>query len=195
MRPGLFATHPGGVPSGHERSDGERAQSVTDEQPAAVEEKRKSNLVSNIFAVAAVAFAVLAAILYFRDYGGGVAPIPTAAPGGNQIVNVTEALKAQGFGIEQPRGLFIPRGVLDAPGQGVEINGVPAFVFLYPDAEAARADAAAADPNAVVPERLAGTPAPTGERRLTRGSNVVVLVVGGDEEMWQKVESAVASLH
>ena len=168
---------------------------MTDEQPTTVPKQRRSNLVSNIFAIAAVAFAILAAVLYFRESGGGIAPIPTAAPGGNQIVNVTEALQAQGLGIEQPRGLFIPRGALDAPGQGVEIDGVPAFVFLYPDAEAARADAAAADPNAVVPDRLAGTPAPLGERRMTQGSNVVVLMVGGDEEMWQKVESAVASLH
>ncbi len=155
---------------------------------------RRNNLVSNLFAVAAVAFGILALVLYLRNPGGGTAPVPVAAPGGNELVNVTNALRAQDLDIQQPPRLFIPRGALDAPGQGIEIEGSPGFIFLYPDAEAARADAEGADPNAVVPERLAGTPTPAGERRMTQGSNVIVLLVGGSEETWQKVESAVASL-
>lgn len=157
---------------------------------------RKRNTLSNVFAILAVVFAVIAIVLYVRNpgAGSGVAPIPTAAPGGNQIVNVTEALKAQGLAVEQPPGLFVPRGALSVPGQGVEIDGNPGFVFLYPDAAAAQADAANADPDDVVPERIAGQPAPEGERRLTQGSNVVVLMVGGSAETWQKVQSAVAGL-
>src|SRR5215203_3870791 len=104
--------------------------------------RRRSNLASNLFALAAVVFGVLALILYLRNPGGGIAPVPTAAPGGNQIVNVTDALRAQGLDVQQPRGLFVPRGALDVPGQGVEIDGSPAYVFLYPDAETAQADAA-----------------------------------------------------
>jgi hypothetical protein len=80
------------------------------------------------------------------------------------------------------------------PGQGVEVDGMPAFIFLYPDAETARADAASVAVDEVVPERLAGTPTPDGERRMTQGSNVVVLLVGDSPETWQKVEAAVASL-
>jgi hypothetical protein len=80
------------------------------------------------------------------------------------------------------------------PGQGIEIDGAPAFIFLYPDEAKALADAAGVDANDVVPERLAGTPTPEGERRLTQGSNVIVVVVGGSAETWQKVETAVASL-
>jgi hypothetical protein len=156
---------------------------------------RGSNLLSNLFAVAAVAFAILAAILYLRGSRIAAPVAPTAAQGGNQIVNVTEALEAQELTVELPPGLFIPRGALAVPGQGIEINGLPAFIFLYPNAQAATADAAGADPNQVVPDRLAGTPAPPGERRLARGSNVIVLLVGGDEETWQKVEAAVASLN
>jgi hypothetical protein len=152
------------------------------------------NLASNVFALAAIVFAILAVVLYLRPSGSGIAPIPTAAPGNNQIVNVTEALKAQGLAVEQPPGLFIPVGELDVPGQGLEINGQPGFVFLYPDAVAAQAAAEGADPNSVVPEQLAGTPAPSGERRIAQGSNVMVLLVGGDQETWQKVQNAVVSL-
>jgi hypothetical protein len=166
---------------------------VTSETTARRERTRRGNLVSNLFAVAAVAFAVLAVILYAR--GPSFVPsVPTAVPGGNQLANVTDALEAQGLRVEQPQGLFIARGALEAPGQGVEIDGMPGFIFLYPDAAAAAADAADADPDQVVPERLAGEPAPEGERRMTQGSNVIVLLVGGDAETWQKVETAVASL-
>ena len=155
---------------------------------------RRSNTASNILALIAVVFGVLALILYLRNPGGGVAPVPTAAPGGNQIVNVTDALRAQDLDVQQPPGLFVPRGALGVPGQGIEIDGAPAFIFLYPDEAAARAGAAGVDANDVVPERLAGSPTPGGESRMTQGSNVIVLVVGGSDETWQKVETAVASL-
>ena len=155
---------------------------------------RRSNLVSNLFAVAAVAFGILAIVLYLRNPGGGTAPVPIAAPGGNELVNVTDALRAQDLDVQQPPRLFISRGALDVPGQGVEIDGSPGFIFLYADAEAARADAAGVDPSTVVPDRLAGTPTPEGDRRMAQGSNVIVLLVGGSEDTWRKVEVAVASL-
>ena len=156
--------------------------------------RRRSNSMSNLFALAAVVFGVLALVLYFRNPGGGIAPVPVAAPGGNELVNVTDALRNQGLDVQQPPGLFIPRGELDVPGQGIEIDGMPGFIFLYQDAETARADAGGVDADDVVPDRLAGTPTPSGERRMTQGSNVIVLLIGGSAETWQKVEAAVASL-
>ena len=70
---------------------------------------------------------------------------------------------------------------------------MPAFIFLYPDAETARADAAGVDADDVVPIGWRGLP-PDGERRMTQGNNVIVLLVGGSPETWQKVEAAVATL-
>ena len=156
--------------------------------------RRRSNTASNLFALAAVLFGVLALVLYFRNPGGGIAPIPVATPGGNQLVNVTDALRSQGLDVQQPPHLFIPRGELDVPGQGIDIDGMPAFIFLYQDAETARADAAGVNADDVVPDRLAGTPTPDGEPRMTQGSNVIVLLIGGSPETWQKVEAAVATL-
>ena len=166
---------------------------MTEDPSAPARRPRRGNLLSNLLALAAVAFGILAIVLYIRN-PGGTAPVPTPAPGGAEQVNVIEALQAQGLRVEQPRGLFIPMGELQAPGQGALIDGSPGFIFLYPDAASAAADAEGADPDAVVPERLGGTPAPEGERRLTRGSNVIVVLVGGSDETWQKVEAAVASL-
>src|SRR5215212_11558239 len=154
----------------------------------------RRNTASNLFALAAVVFGVLALVLYFRNPGGGIAPVPVATPGGNELVNVTDALRSQGLEVGQPPHLFIPRGELDVPGQGIDIEGMPAFIFLYQDAETARADAAGVNADDVVPDRLAGTPTPKNERHLTQGSNVIVVLVGGSPETWQKVEAAVAAL-
>ena len=157
---------------------------------------RGPNIVSNILAIAAVAFAIVAVVLYVRGSGSGsgIAPIPTAAPGENQIVNVTEALKAQGLEVEQPPGLFVPRGALSVPGQGVRVDGNIGFIFLYESADAAQRDVADIDPEEVVPDLVGGQPVPHEVRRLVRASNVVMVLVGGTDATWQKVEAAIAGL-
>jgi hypothetical protein len=166
---------------------------VTDDRVS--KSKARSNLLSTLFAVAAILFAVLAVVLYVRDSNrGGVAPVPTAAPGGNQVVNVTDALRAQGLSVEQPPRLFVPAGALSVPGQGVLIDGSPAFIFLFPDAAAAQSAAQSSDPDHIIPERLASTPSPSGERRLTQGSNVIVVLIDGSEDTWQKTQIAVSHL-
>lgn len=160
----------------------------------AVPERRKpSNTLSNILAVVAVLFAILAVVLYLRP-GRGIAPVPTAVPGGNQLINVVRALEGQGLAVSQPQGMFVPAGDAGVPGQGLEIAGNPAFVFLFPDQSQAQGAALTLDPAAVVPDALRGTPMPEGERRITQGSNVVLIMAGGDDAAWQKVEAAVASL-
>jgi hypothetical protein len=170
----------------------EVASFVTETPPR---KKPQSNLLSTIFAVAAVLFAILAVVLYVRDSSRvGIAPVPTAAPGGNQIVNVTDALRAQGLTVEQPPRLFVPAGALRTPGQGVLINGSPAFIFLFPDKAAAQSAAQSTDPDHIIPARLAGTPAPSGERRLVQGSNVIVVLIDGTDDTWQKVQSVVSQL-
>lgn len=156
-------------------------------------QKRRGNTLSNVFAIVAVVFAILAVVLYLRP-GRGVAPVPVAAPGGNQIVNVTNALKAQGLEVAQPPGHFIPAGEVSVPGQGVEINGAPGYIFLFKDAETARREVDGVSPSSLAPAELRGTPLPEGERRAVMGSNVVVVLVGGDDETWNKVQAAVATL-
>ncbi|MFT4041490.1 MAG: hypothetical protein QM692_25120 [Thermomicrobiales bacterium] len=163
---------------------------MTDPAPKA---QKPKNTLSNILAVVAVVFALLAVVLYLRP-NQGIAPIPTAAPGANELINVVQALKAQDLNATQPQGLFVPAGALSVPGQGLEINGSPAFVFLFPDAGAAQGAALTGDPAAIVPAALRGTPTPEGERRLTANSNVVLVMIGGDDATWQKVEAAIAGL-
>ena len=160
---------------------------------AAPERRKARNTLSNLLAVVAVILAILAVVLYLRP-GRGIAPVPTAVPGGNQLINVVRALESQGLEVSQPQGMFVPAGDGGVPGQGLEIAGSPAFVFLYPDVSQAQGAVLTLDPAAVVPEALRGTPMPEGERRITQGSNVVLIMAGGDDATWQKVEAAVAGL-
>ena len=78
----------------------------------------RGNLLSTVFAVAAVLFAILAVVLYVRDSSRvGVAPVPTAAPGANQIVNVTDALRAQGLDHRAASTPLHPGGCAACPGR------------------------------------------------------------------------------
>lgn len=160
---------------------------------AAPERRKSRNTLSNIFAAVAVIFAILAVVLYLRP-GQGIAPVPTAMPGGNQLINVVRALESQGLEVSQPQGMFVPAGEGGVPGQGLEIAGGSAFVFLYPDESQAQGAVLTLDPAAVVPDEVRGTPMPEGERRIAQGSNVVLIMAGGDDATWQKVEAAVAGL-
>ncbi|MCA9861757.1 MAG: hypothetical protein KC432_01995 [Thermomicrobiales bacterium] len=160
---------------------------------AAPERHKSRNTLSNLFAAVAVILAILAVVLYLRP-GRGIAPVPTAAPGGNQLINVVRALETEGLEVRQPQGLFVPAEDGGVPGQGLEIAGDPAFVFLYPDESQAQDAVLTLDPAAVVPGELRGTPMPAGEHRITQGSNVVLIMAGGDDATWQKVEAAVAGL-
>ena len=160
---------------------------------AAPEQRKPKNTLSNILAVAAVLLAILAVVLYLRP-GRGIAPIPTAAPGDNQLINVVRALEAQGLQVTQTQGMFVPAGDAGVPGQGLEVGGNPAFVFLFPDETQAQSAVLTLDPAAVVPGEKRGTPLPEGERRMTQGSNVILVMVGGDDAAWQKVEIAIAGL-
>lgn len=160
---------------------------------AAPDRRKPNNTLSNILAVVAVMFAILAVILYLRP-GGGIAPVPTPEPGGNQLINVVRVLEAEGLQVTQPQGMFVPAGESGVPGQGLEIAGNPAFVFLFPDISQAQGAVLTLDPAAVVPNEIRGTPMPEGERRITQGSNVVLIMAGGDDTTWQKVETAVAGL-
>ncbi|MDQ2655627.1 MAG: hypothetical protein M3Z20_21585 [Chloroflexota bacterium] len=160
---------------------------------AAPERRKARNTMSNIFAAVAVIFAILAVVLYLRP-GRGIAPVPTAVPGGNQLINVVRALESQELEVSQPQGMFVPAGDAGVPGQGLEIAGNPAFVFLYPDQSQAQGAVLTLDPALVVPDELRGTTMPEGERRITQGSNVVLIMAGGDDATWQKVETAIAGL-
>ena len=84
--------------------------------------------------------------------------------------------------------------MLERVGQPLMVDGTRLYVFIYPDA--AERDAVTLD---VLPEDVdllnnAGDPVEVDGLRLFTGSNVAVVLSGGDEELGEKVAAALGRL-
>ena len=153
--------------------------------------RRGFSLLSVIFAaIAVVLFAVAAWMAWPLLTGGGATTPPTGVAGALQAVHVTDALAGQGLAVEQNQG-FIPLGALGVPGQGTTVDGVPLFIFIFPDAATAEADLASADPAVLGPR---GTPVPGVTPELFHSSNIVAALFDGPDDVRTKVEQAIARL-
>lgn len=148
--------------------------------------------------VASLAVAVVAGVLAVQDWreNADERPRPTSPPGSQELIDVLDAIEAQDLAADS-----VPRGVaselLGVPGQGLEVEGNQAYVFVFPSVEARenRTDAAIAEPEAVLPQRTPfGTPIVTDEVHIATGSNIIVALVGGSPEVVEKVTRAVEGL-
>lgn len=157
--------------------------------------RRGALIASILFAVLAVAFAVAAIILARdEDEADAVPTPPPALAGRNEMIHVFNALEQQGLMTEFAQG-GVPPGTLSTPGQKLTVDGVPLYVFVYDDVEVAAAEAASADPAEVLPERSpSGTPVAMETPRVFSESNITVALVGGSDEIAERVEQAIASL-
>ena len=151
---------------------------------------------SLVFGALALVLAVIAVIVYVRgeNEADRAPPPPPAAAGHNELIHVVNALQQEGLEVRiEPRS--IPRGELSVPGQVLTVDGARLYVFVYPDAAQAEAEAARADPSAVLPERSpSGTPIATEPPHLASHSNVTAALVGGSAEVAEKVDRAVEGL-
>lgn len=159
---------------------------------------------SIVFFAVSIVLGVLAVLLATGTIGTSTPPPPPPIPGRLTQIDVVNALRTQGLVAEVDPRLFVPRGALSQPGQGVRIDGEPLYVFFFDDPEQARAEFVAADPATVLPPpRGTGSPAAQGaeavgitggEPFIVQGSNVVVAVPGGDEAIRAKVRTAIEGL-
>jgi hypothetical protein len=115
-------------------------------------------------------------------------------PSRHLLASVIDALSAQGLSVQQPPGVFVPRGAFSVPGQGVQIDGLLAYVFIYPDADTAAQDARQVTLSTASLELGPGTPTPLNDLHMTQGSNVIVVLIGGSTEIWERIRTAIASL-
>jgi hypothetical protein len=149
-----------------------------------------------LFAVAAVLFVVVA-VLYVRDRNNEDKVPPTAAliAGQVQLKNVLDALKAQGIDAGYAREAAGARSdVLTPPGQGLTADGHPLYVFIYEDPTAREEETADLDVADLALIDLAGTPVTGGAPHAVGGSNVYVVLFGGDADLAAKVDRAIQGL-
>lgn len=166
--------------------------------------RSRAIVLSNIlFALVAVA-AIVIGYLYFFDnrffHDGPVAPTPEA--GRNEFISVINALKDQGLEDVDPGRYSATADQLTVPGQVVEIGDLNAFVFVYngatPEEAIAAREADAEDLNgdtvhisARISERSLNADQPV---HIFQHSNIVVILVGGDDATVQHVQDAIDSL-
>lgn len=172
----------------------------TPDVPSHKPDRRWANRLSTVLFIASLLFGAAAVYLYVTEDDTGAPAPPTAEAGRNEYVTVMNALEAQDLSVDD--GRFQGKAdQLTPPGQVINVNDVQLFVFIYPgepeDAIAAReADAEDLDPETVqITARQADRPLNEGqETRVFQASNIIVILVGGDEETVSEVEAAIESL-
>lgn len=168
--------------------------------------RRRGGWLPLFFALLAGVLAVAAVVVTLQERGrSGAPPVPQASPGRNEFIHAVEALRAQGAAVEIGRR-GVPRGELSVPGQEVIVDGIPAYVFVFPDPETAASEAAAADPARALPRSgavsgqtpgatpAAATAAAAGGAYLVQGSNIVLVVSGGDASLRERARAAIEGL-
>jgi hypothetical protein len=168
------------------------AEEIVTAQPA--RRTVRNWLATALFALAAVLF-ILVAALYLRDrfQEEPTPPPPPSEPGRAQLVNVVQALRAQGLKTEYARqGVRIPE--LTAAGQGLVVNGTPLYVFLFEDPATREAEVSELDLTSLTLLSTLGTPVASGSLHTIQGSNVFAVLVGGSEDLITKVDAAITEL-
>ena len=153
--------------------------------------RRGFNWISALFAAISVALFAVAIVMAWPLFtGGNQATRPEPEGGRLEAVHVTDALAAQGLAVEQGKG-FIPIGTFSVPGQGTTVDGVPLFIFIFPDATTAAAELAEADPATIGPR---GTPIPGSVPELFTQGNIILALFDASDDIRTKVEQALAEL-
>ncbi len=167
--------------------------------------RRGSQVLSTVLFIAAIGFAVLAGVIWFREDAGPnrEPPIPTATAGRYDLANVLSALEAAGLDGDFGRSPATANSnQIDTPGQHLKVDGQSLYVFIFPgaDAETATAarEAAGADLNAATMTLTAPTSGAdvTGGEPLTvvQGANVIAVLVGGNAELQTEVTTIIEGL-
>lgn len=171
-------------------------------RPTARPKGRSAHLLSTILFIAAIAFAAGAVYLYMTEDDDPEGPArPAAEAGLNEFAHIVGGLNDAGLNA-QPGRYSVESNQLTQPGQTIEIGDTNLFVFIYPDADgdaavaAREADAASVDPETMTLEsKSAGRAMNDGEElHIFQNSNVVAVLVGGDDEVAAEVQNVIESL-
>lgn len=168
------------------------------ERQARQSARRRRNLGSSlIFAALAVVLIAIAAYYYVEndeDEPATAEPPNPITVGRIEVVNVQDALRDQDLD-----AITVPASVrsaeLSTPGQGITIGAETLYVFVYPTVAAREADSEGLDL-----ERITlisrGTPVAGGggPPYVSFRGNVIVVLPGGDADLREQVDAAMASL-
>ena len=165
---------------------------------------RGAQILSSILFLAAIGFAAAGIYLYFfaKEEAPASPVIPTTTPGRNGLADVIRAFDSVGLDADYGRSPpTADTSQISTPGQHVIVEDRSVFIFTFPgtnadDASAAREKAASAvDPATMTLATRGGQPIGEGETlRVFQGSNVIAVLVGGDDALAAQVQAVIESL-
>lgn len=174
------------------------------QQPPASRRRRGAQVLSTLLFLAALAFAAAAIYIWYIDEepASNLPPVPTATPGLYTLVDVLNAFKNAGLEGDIGRSpATVKSNQMDPPGQLLIIEDQSVYVFIFPsgDAQSAAAAREAAaqdlDPATMTLTTPSGKSFSDGETlSVSDGSNVVAVLVGGDEGLQAQVRDVIEGL-
>lgn len=161
-------------------------------------QQRRSSVrrwISNLlFVVAAVLFLYVAYAYYQeRTDDKGAVPTPQSVPGKAELKNVRDAIAAQGATVEYGKQTVRIDGIVPV-GQQLEVEGVPAYVFIFESPEDRSEQTAGLSADSLEITTPSGADAATGDLAISEGSNILVVSDGAPDDTQQLIDAGVQSL-
>lgn len=170
--------------------------------PTAKPRKRNgAHILSTLLFLAAIGFAIAAVYLYMQDRDKpDVRVPPTAQPGQNQLATVLTSFKDGGLKADYGRTTG-RSSQLTPPGQLLTVEGQSVYVYIYNEGDKAasvrdrEAEAATIDLETMTIKTPSGKDLRNGEAlHVAQGSNVVTVLVGGDDALAARIQKVVEAL-
>jgi hypothetical protein len=173
-------------------------------QPSQPRRRRGAQILSTLLFIAAMVFAGAALYIWYIDEESpdSAPAAPTATPGLNTLADVLAAFKDAGLDGDYGRSpATVKSNQMSPPGQHLIIEDQSVYVFIFPSgdaqsAAAAREEAARSlDPATMTLTTPSGQSFGEGETlTVSEGSNVIAVLVGGDEELQARVRDVIEGL-
>lgn len=166
--------------------------------------RRGAQILSTLLFLVALGFAGAAIYIWYVDDepSDNVPPPPSATPGLQTLADVLNAFKGAGLDGDYGRSpATVKSSQMRPPGQHLIIEDQSVYVFIFQSgdpqtAAAAREDAAQGlDPETMTLTTPSGQSFGEGETlTVSEGSNVIAILVGGDEDLQTQVRDVIEGL-
>lgn len=152
------------------------------------------NALSILLFILAGALLAYAVYLFWDDRNQESAPVaPVSVPGHAQLKTVHDAFTLAGLDVEYGRASARVAN-LTPVGQELIVNGQPAYVFLFKDAEDREQAMRNIDSENLELTDALGDPVTSDQLSVASGSNVVVVLTGGGGDLAETIADAVATI-
>lgn len=152
------------------------------------------NLLSTVLLIAAATLIGVAGYLYYQDrQESGDLPPPPNIAGQAELINVYDALDAEGVDVEYGRSSARIDGI-STVGQELVVDGESLFVFLFSDPISREEEMSAISVEDIELTDSFGEPLEVESIQVFTSSNVLAVLAGGSEDLAEQVNVSIQSI-